>query len=155
MFVAFPVLAVSLVAAACTLLSCATPLAGLAAAAALTLPRRVALVVICSAWLVNQLLGFGFRGYPHTVNTFAWGAVLGVAAIAAMNAATFVPRSIAFIASFAAFEGVLVIASVWLGDWGAYAPIYLLQGFLLNAIAFALAYAGSRKFVQSFAPASA
>jgi hypothetical protein len=54
-------------------LACATPFAAFAAAAALTLSRRDALVLVTSVWFANQLVGFTVLHFPWTANTFAWG----------------------------------------------------------------------------------
>src|SRR5215510_1160511 len=64
-------------------LACAVPLAAFAAAAAFTLPRWDALVLIVAVWLANQLVGFAVLDYPWTASTFAWGAALGAVAILA------------------------------------------------------------------------
>ena len=55
--------------------ACAVPLAAFAAAAALTLSRADALVLILLVWLANQFVGFSVLGYPWTLGTFAWGVV--------------------------------------------------------------------------------
>jgi hypothetical protein len=62
-------------------LACAVPLAAFAAAAALTLSRQDALVLIIAVWLANQLVGFAVLDYPWTTSAFAWGAALGAVAI--------------------------------------------------------------------------
>lgn len=54
-------------------LACATPFAAFAAAAALTLSRRDALVLVTSVWFANQFVGFTVLDYPWTANSFAWG----------------------------------------------------------------------------------
>ena len=55
---------------------CTVPLVGIGVLAGTTLPRRRALMVLLTMWLVNQLLGFTVRGYPYTASTFAWGGVM-------------------------------------------------------------------------------
>jgi hypothetical protein len=64
-------------------LACAVPLAAFAAAAALTLSRRDAFVLITAVWLANQFVGFAALDYPWTASTIAWGAALGAVAILA------------------------------------------------------------------------
>ena len=64
-------------------LACAVPLAAFAAAAALSLSRRDALLLITLVWLANQLVGFTVLQYPWTASTFTWGVVLGAVAILA------------------------------------------------------------------------
>src|SRR6516165_11737164 len=62
-------------------LACAVPLAAYAAAAALSLSRRDALLLILLVWAANQLVGFTLLAYPWTASTFAWGATLGIVAV--------------------------------------------------------------------------
>jgi len=64
-------------------LACAAPFTAFGAAAALTLSRRDALVLVMSVWLANQLVGFTLLHYPWTANAFAWGGALGVVAVLA------------------------------------------------------------------------
>src|SRR5438132_6837826 len=73
-------------------LACAVPLAAFAAAAALTLSRHDALVLIVAVWLANQLVGFTVLDYPWTASTFAWGAALGAVAIFATVAGQWTVR---------------------------------------------------------------
>src|SRR5712671_7228737 len=73
-------------------LACAVPLAAFAAAAALTLSRQDALVLIVAVWLANQLVGFTVLDYPWTASTVAWGAALGAAAILATLAGQWTVR---------------------------------------------------------------
>jgi len=67
--------------------ACAVPYAAFAAATALTLPRRDALILTAGVWLANQLTGFLFLHYPLDLNTLLWGAALGVVALASLFAA--------------------------------------------------------------------
>ena len=52
------------------------PLVGFAIAAGTTLPWRRGVLLITLVWLANQILGFGLRGYPLTVEAFTWGALM-------------------------------------------------------------------------------
>ena len=45
-------------------LACGMPFAALGALAALALPLRAAVATAILGWLANQLVGFGFLGYP-------------------------------------------------------------------------------------------
>jgi len=63
--------------------ACAAPLAAIAAFAALTMGRMTGLALVATALLANQLVGFGVLHYPQTVDTFAWGAAMGVSALIA------------------------------------------------------------------------
>lgn len=66
--------------------ACATPFAAFAAAAALSLPRKQALILLAATWLANQVIGYVMLGYPQTINSFIWGAVIGVSALLAAYA---------------------------------------------------------------------
>ena len=68
-------------------LACGMPFAALGALAALALPLRAAFATAILGWLANQLVGFGFLGYPTDPSTLAWGLALGISAIAAVAAA--------------------------------------------------------------------
>ena len=76
-------------------LACATPFAGLAAIAALTLSRRDAFIAAGLVWLANQVVGFGLLGYPTDPTTLGWGVALGISALAAVAAAQLVDRTVA------------------------------------------------------------
>ncbi len=67
--------------------ACAVPFAAIAAATALTLARRDALILTAGVWLANQLTGFLFLHYPFDTNTLLWGAALGIVALASLCAA--------------------------------------------------------------------
>src|SRR5262245_44553718 len=58
--------------------TCVVPFAALGVAAAMTLPRREALVCTIAVWFANQAAGFGLMSYPWTPNTIAWGAAIGI-----------------------------------------------------------------------------
>src|SRR6266851_497837 len=107
--------------------ACATPFAAFGAAAALTLSRRNAVRLTVAVWLANQVLGYTVLKYPWTANSFAWGAVLGAAAVLTTVAARGVARRLAgrsdgvlalatLLAAFTVYEGVLfAVAMAWLG----------------------------------------
>jgi len=67
--------------------ACAAPLTAIAAFAGLAMRRKLGLTIVGAAWLSNQIVGFGFLNYPQTVDTFAWGAAIGVSAFVAFFAA--------------------------------------------------------------------
>ena len=129
-------------------LACAVPLAAFAAAAALTLSRRDALVLIVAVWLANQLVGFAVLDYPWTASTFAWGAALGAVAILATLAGQWtVEHSMGrggavgyiatFLVGFAVYEVALfAVSAILLGGTEIYTVA--IQGWILavNAIAF-------------------
>lgn len=102
--------------------ACAVPFAAFAAAAATTLSRRDALLLTIAVWLANQIVGFTVLGYPWDANTMAWGAALGVVAVATTVAARWsnaklaglplLARTVAvFAAAFVVYEGLLFVAS--------------------------------------------
>jgi len=128
-------------------LACAVPLAAFAAAAAVTLRPRDAMLFVGAVWLANQIVGFAILDYPQTANSILWGVALGAVGLLA----TWVARSVAhalpganslavsvaaFLASFAAYEGALyVIAATWLGGTEDFAPGIVAWIFAVNAAA--------------------
>ncbi len=130
-------------------LACAVPLAAFAAAAALTLSRQDALVLIIAVWLANQLVGFTMLDYPWTASTISWGIALGAVAILATVAGQQtvrhlidMPRAVSFTATFlvafVVYEALLFAISVTLLG-GAEIYTVAIQGriFVANAAAFA------------------
>jgi hypothetical protein len=130
--------------------ACAMPFVALVTIAALHMSRRDALIVTGAVWLANQAVGYGFLGYPRDVDTFAWGAAIGIAALLALAAARTVGAFIgqgrplvvlvsAFAAAFTAYELALIGAAQWLPSsaaafsWSTIA--YLLQ---VNALGLAV-----------------
>src|SRR5215472_13465350 len=104
-------------------LACAAPFTAFGAAAALTLSRRDALVLVMSVWLANQLVGFTLLHYPWTANAFAWGGALGVVAVLATLASQWVAKrsadaarvlsfSVTFLLAFVVYEAALFALSV-------------------------------------------
>lgn len=130
-------------------LACAMPFAALGALAALFLPWKEALVTAILGWLVNQVIGFGFLGYPTDLTTLAWGAVLGLSAVAAVMAALVSQRHLArhlFLAgALIAFAAALLAqqAVVYAGSWllpshpSAFSLPVIWQIGWTNALAFA------------------
>lgn len=127
--------------------ACATPFAALAATAALTVSRRDALLLVGVAWLANQAIGFGVLHYPWTADCFVWGAGIGIAALlsvlgagaGARSCAGFqaVASAVAFLCTFAVYEGLLFAISVsFESGVEAYAPEIVARIFAINAVAF-------------------
>jgi hypothetical protein len=125
--------------------ACAAPFAAFAVIAAALLPMRQALVTIGVVWLANQALGFGVLGYPWTANAAVWGLVIGVAALVATMIAVvafsrlahlgrFAIYPIALVASFAAYELIILAAVPALGGGDAMAPAIIGQVAFTNAI---------------------
>lgn len=107
--------------------ACATPFVALATFAALNLGRRDAAIVTGLVWVANQLIGYLILGYPQTVDSFAWGAAIGIAAYAGLFSAWTVKRhaeaghplailAMAFAAAFVAYEVALHAANIVLSD---------------------------------------
>src|SRR5262249_44696320 len=129
--------------------ACAVPLAAFAAAAALSLSRRDALLLILLVLAANQLVGFTLLGYPWTASTFAWGAALGVVAILAtlagqwmaercVNTAQWVRFAATFVVAFAVYEAALfAISATLLGGTEIYTAAIQGRIFAINAAAFA------------------
>jgi hypothetical protein len=129
-------------------LACAVPLAAFAAAAALSLSRRDALILILLVWLANQLVGFTLLDYPWTASTFAWGAALGGVAILAnlaglstaercVNMAHWVRFAATFLVAFAVYEGALfAVSATLLGGTEIYTGAIQGRIFAINAAAF-------------------
>ena len=69
------------------LTACGTPFVALGTLAALTMPRRTALLTVAAAWLANQLLGFGLLGYPLDGATIVIAVAMGLAALIATTVA--------------------------------------------------------------------
>jgi hypothetical protein len=129
-------------------LACATPFAAFGAAAALTLSRRDALVLVTSVWFANQLVGFTMLDYPWTANTFAWGVALGVVAVLATLASQWAVKcsadaaralrfAVTFLVAFVVYEAALFALSVGLLG-GAEVFTGTIQGriFVINTAAF-------------------
>lgn len=128
-------------------LACAMPFAGLAALAALVFGLRGAVGVSLLAWAMNQAVGYGFFGYPITVDSIGWGLVLGASAVTTVLAAHHVAGAIdgalrvpaAFIASFALQQGTVFSASFVLPSHPEAFALHVIVSLLaINALAFAI-----------------
>jgi hypothetical protein len=127
--------------------ACAVPFAAFGAIAAMTLPRRDALLLTVALWLVNQIVGFGFLHYPWDTMTITWGAILGgIAVLSTVAAQTTVSGRgfvtavlVGFIGAFIAYEGglYLISASVMGGvqDFTAAIVVRIIE---INAAAYAV-----------------
>jgi hypothetical protein len=125
--------------------ACAAPLVAFGVAAALTLPSRDALSLICGVWFADQVVGYTVIHYPWTANSFAWGVVLGVAAVLATLAAQWTvqrssgqPKAVgalaALLVGFTVYEGVLVAtAFTGLGGMGSFKAAIIGRIFAINA----------------------
>ena len=135
-------------------LACVTPFAALATLAAFTLPRREAAGVVLFVWLANQVVGFGLLHYPWTGSTIARGVAIGVAALGGLIAAwevgrsrlaTWIPLPAALAAAFAAYEAVLLGASlVLLSGPGVFAATIMVRILAVNAAAAGILFGAHR-----------
>jgi hypothetical protein len=135
--------------------ACAVPLAALAAAAALTLSRRDAFLLVGAVWFANQAVGFTVLDYPWTANCIAWGVALGAVALFSTVASLFVAQRIegigsalvqlsAFLAAFVVYEGSCFLFSIVLGGIEDFAPTIIGQVFVLNAVGMVVLLVASR-----------
>jgi hypothetical protein len=132
------VLVVAGAAMGCILL-CIAPFVAVATLAARTLPRRAAALAIVAMWCANQAIGFGWSRYPRDASTFAWGAAILAASLAAGYVASRVrPTAYAFLAAFAAFELVLFAWSLVAGERGSFTARIVAQVLVGNAFGFAI-----------------
>ena len=126
-------------------LACATPFAAIATIAGTRMDRRAGMLLIGAAWLANQAVGYLILGYPQTWDSFAWGGVMGIAALLAAVAACeiarrgvgpFVSLAVGFLAAFAVYELALLAAAAALpsGD-GAFTLEIIARIFGLNVLA--------------------
>ncbi|HJT07275.1 MAG TPA: hypothetical protein VJ747_10130 [Stellaceae bacterium] len=123
--------------------ACAVPLAAFAGAAALTLPRRQALLLIVAVWLANQVVGFAMLSYPWDAETLAWGGALGGVAVLSTLAAQAATRrsaragtaaaAAAFAAAFVVYEGALFAISLGLGATADFTPDIVAWILAMNA----------------------
>jgi hypothetical protein len=102
--------------------ACATPFAAFATLAAMNMKRADAFILAIVVWLANQFVGYGLLHYPHTADSYAWGAAIGIAALLATWTAAsvgkymfpitpLVPSAMAFVGAFAVYELTLYAAS--------------------------------------------
>jgi hypothetical protein len=126
--------------------ACAVPFAAFGAIAALSLPRRDALLLTLALWLVNQVIGFTILHYPWDEMTFAWSVILGAVAVlstAAAQAVTgrcapFTAVLAAFVAAFAVYEGSLyLVSALAMGGTEDFTLAIIARILAINAAAFA------------------
>lgn len=126
--------------------ACAVPFAALGAIAAMTLPRRDALLLTVGLWLVNQIVGFAVLHYPWDETTLAWGAILGGIAVLSTAAAQAAIRrqgiavtaAASFAAAFVAYEGGLyLISATVMGGTEDFAAAIVVRILEINTAGFA------------------
>jgi hypothetical protein len=119
--------------------ACALPFVALATAAARSLPASFAYGIVALTWLVDQTLGFSVRHYPRDASTFAWGAIIGVAALGATFAARRAPTfTIGFVLAFVVEQGVIVGYGVLEHSKSAFAPAVVGEIALVNVLCLAI-----------------
>ncbi|MEO1297340.1 MAG: hypothetical protein AAFW75_16465 [Cyanobacteria bacterium J06636_16] len=67
------------------------PLVAFAVVSGATLTRKRAIAVALLIWGVNQMIGFGLRGYPLTPVAFTWGALMGLGTLLVAAGASWRP----------------------------------------------------------------
>ena len=105
--------------------ACAVPFAALAAVAVLNSGRTDGMLLLGTIWLTNQVIGFGFLGYPLEAQAFAWGLAMGLGTFAAYFAAR------AGVATVAPFGVVAVIGVALPIAFLAYQAVLYAAGMLL------------------------
>ncbi len=113
--------------------ACVTPFAALGAICGLYLRRRACALAMTGAWLANQIVGFGFLGYPRDLPTFAWGGALLIAALAGAAGAALIARLLPH--ASAALRGGLAVAAAYL----AVQAVIALAGLFLHGDSFSFA----------------
>lgn len=126
--------------------ACAAPLAAVAALAALKMGRNEGLALVVTAWLVNQAVGFLLLSYPHTADSYAWGAAIGVSAVLGFLAARVATRpamprllslTAAFAAAFVAYQIGLYLAGVTFAYEGdAFSMAIVTEVLVINSVAY-------------------
>lgn len=132
--------------------ACAVPFAAFGAVAAMTLPRRDAVLLTVALWLVNQIIGFTLLHYPWDGMTLAWGAILGIVAVSSTGAALATIRrqgvvataATSFAAAFVTYEGGLyLVSAAVMGGTEDFAAAIVVRILEINAAAFAALVAAS------------
>ena len=132
--------------------ACAVPFAAFGAIAAITLPRRDALLLTIALWLVNQIIGFSFLHYPWDAMTLTWGAIVGgIAVLSTVAAQTtirgqglIVTAPASFAAAFVAYEGGLyLISATVMGGTEDFTTAIVVRILEINAAGFAALLAAS------------
>lgn len=127
--------------------ACAAPLAAVAALAALKMERTDGLILVGLAWVINQAVGFLLLSYPHTTESYLWGAAIGFAAFVGYFAARAATRAnvpaiagwvITFLVAFAGYQ-----AALYVGGWtftdpsSGFTAEVVGEVFAINAVAYA------------------
>ena len=128
------------------LFACATPFAALATLAAVKTERRDTALAVGLVWLLSQVTGYAFLGYPWRWNGLAWSAAVGIGAgMGLVTAIALAPTrkgsfavSLPFVGAFAAYEFTLYLASFVLpADPHAFTLPVVREIFIVNAVSLA------------------
>lgn len=123
--------------------ACLMPFVAVAVATALTMSRARAVATVAAIWAVNQIIGFGFLGFPATAMTIAWGVAIGLASLAATALASHLLAGrkavepwllFVFASAFATYECLLLAFGAMTGRVGAFTPDIVLQILANDAI---------------------
>lgn len=106
-----------------------TPLVAFAAMSGMVLNRRQAIAIALLIGLVNQIIGFGLRGYPLSATAFTWGALMGIGTLLVVTFASIRPGfsqlswaghwlwvAIALIGGFVLYQGLILLAYPAMAD---------------------------------------
>ena len=144
---AWPALLVIATTGSSVVFACAVPFAAFGVLAAMTLSRADALRITVVLWLTNQAVGYLLLGYPRTVNSVAWGLILGGVAIVSLLVAQRIASTLrtapavlcalaAFGGSFLVYEALLYVFAVGgLGGTSSFAPAIVGRIVAVNAVA--------------------
>ena len=105
--------------------ACAVPFAALAAVAALDSDRADGILLLGTIWLTNQVVGYGFLGYPLEAQAFGWGLAMGLGTLAAYFAAR------VCVAALSPYGVVAVVGSALPIAFLAYQAVLYAAGMLL------------------------
>ena len=142
--------------------ACMMPFVALAVVVAASLPMRHGIVAVTAIFAANQAIGFAFLGYPAEAYTFAWGAALWGATLAAWSVARSIVGPsrdlraarlvLAAIAAFGTYEVLLFAFATEVGGAETFTPAIVAQ-LAANEGLWLLALAGLRLGVTGAAPA--
>ncbi|MEB3213336.1 MAG: hypothetical protein VKL39_18445 [Leptolyngbyaceae bacterium] len=106
-----------------------TPLVAFAAMSGVVLNRRRAIAIALLIWFVNQIIGFGLRGYPLNTTAFTWGALMGIGTLLVVTFSSIRPGfsqsswaghgvwvAIALIGGFVLYQGLIMLAYPVIAD---------------------------------------
>ncbi|WP_129586295.1 hypothetical protein [Sphingomonas montana] len=125
--------------------ACATPFPALAAIAAVYLRPRAAVPLMIAAWVVSQVIGFGFKGYPQDADTLLTGCAIGGAAVASALAALLAAKATTgrstpirlaatYVAGFVAFKLAIALSVPLIGHADAALSVEIMvRQFVRNA----------------------